>query len=218
MLHVNDKLEGVICIHVDDFIYGGNREFLAKVIDPLRQAFIIGSESTNAFKYLGLNLIQEENQILIDQNVYIETIKNIDINPDRKRYKNEPLTETELAEYRTLVGQLGWVAHQTRPDLSFDLCDLSSRFNCATINDIFQANKVLMKAKTNSVTLKIGINDLENSHIVGYNDASFGNLPDGGSQGGYIIFLKSRMILIHPFHGSQRKYVELSRVPWQLKL
>ena len=48
-----------------------------------------------------------------------------------------------------------------------------------------------MKAKTNSVTLKIGINDLENSHIVGYNDASFENLPDGGSQGRYIIFLKS---------------------------
>ena len=44
----------------------------------------------------------------------------------RKADKNDMLTDIETKKYRTLIGQLSWIACQTRPDLSFDLCELSS--------------------------------------------------------------------------------------------
>ena len=43
-----------------------------------------------------------------------------------KADKNDMLTDIETKNYRTLIGQLSWMACQTRPDLSFDLCELSS--------------------------------------------------------------------------------------------
>ena len=45
----------------------------------------------------------------------------------------------------------------------------------------------------NPVTIKLSVQSLENCQLNCYNDASFGNLSTGGSQGGYVIFLTSLM-------------------------
>ena len=89
-----------------------------------------------------------------------------------------------------MVGQLGWVAGQTRPDLSFEVCQLSSCFNHATVNDVLKANKLLKKAKQENISLSFGVpGKLDKFKFVCFNDASPGNLKDGGSQGGYVIYL-----------------------------
>ena len=114
---------------------------------------------------------------------------HIEIDKDRKACKNETLTSEELEQFRTLVGQLGWIAGQTRPDLSLETCFLSSRGAKASVEDLLKANKLLDKAKREAVTLNFGLScQPEEFRIIAYNDASFGNLPDGGSQGGFIIF------------------------------
>ena len=50
-----------------------------------------------------------------------------------------------------------------------------------------QANRVVKKEKSRIDIPDLG--NLEQLKIVAYSDASFGNLTDGGSQGGYILFL-----------------------------
>ena len=75
----------------------------------------------------------------------------------------DKISVTEVIKTRQLIGQLNWLATQTRPDLSYDEKEKS----------------------------QIAIPDLENLEelkIVTYSNASFGNLTDGGSQGGYILF------------------------------
>ena len=70
------------------------------------------------------------------------------------------------------------------------MCDLSSKVKHTTVNDLLRANKVLKKAKSECVTLCFGdFEKLEKYKIVAYNDSSFGNLADGGSQGGFVIYL-----------------------------
>ena len=121
--------------------------------------------------------------------------------------KNSPLTYEELKDYRILIGQLGWVAGQRRKDLSFDVCDLSSKVKHATVNDLLRANKVLKKAKSECVTLCFGdFEKLENCKIVAYNDSSFGNLADGGSQGGFVIYLVNECGQASPIMLQSRKY------------
>ena len=57
---------------------------------------------------------------------------------------------------RTLVGQLGWITGRTRPDLAFEVCQLSSILNCSKV-DILKANKLLLKAKNENISLRFGL-------------------------------------------------------------
>ncbi|MEQ2270834.1 hypothetical protein XENORESO_014700, partial [Xenotaenia resolanae] len=50
-----------------------------------------------------------------------------------------------------------------------------------------------------------------------FTDASFGNLSDGGTQGGHFIVLMGDDGGSLPFHGSQRELRELSEAHWQVK-
>ena len=67
--------------------------------------------------------------------------------------KHEPLNENELKPFRSVTGQLGWAARQTRPDIAFDCYELSSSVKHATIEDLLRANKVLSGAKSEPVVL-----------------------------------------------------------------
>lgn len=54
----------------------------------------------------------------------------------------------------TLIGQILWVAKQTRPDVIFDNCSLTSNIKNATVQSIHEVNKVIYRVKSEKVTLK----------------------------------------------------------------
>ena len=111
----------------------GTSWFIENVIVPLKMQFSIRTEAAGAFEYLGLRVTQNDDfSITIDQNEYIETLQELSIDPARKSAKDEPLHKKEKKALRSLVGQIGWVSGQTRPDLAFDYCHLSSRVKHAT--------------------------------------------------------------------------------------
>ena len=52
----NNKLKGLICCHVSDFVQGGTKH----VINRLKEKFLTCSEVFENFKYTGLNLVQND--------------------------------------------------------------------------------------------------------------------------------------------------------------
>ena len=58
----NNKLNGTIICFVDDIIWGGTEHFDQNVIQKFRNTFKIGSENTEFFIYLGLNIKQNLHQ------------------------------------------------------------------------------------------------------------------------------------------------------------
>ena len=64
----------------------------------------------------------------------------------RLRQKESICTAEEKEKYRSLVGQLGWLSSNSRPDLAFDVLELSCKVSCPTIGDVVSANKCLRKA------------------------------------------------------------------------
>ena len=129
----------------------------------------------------------------MDQISYIESIKPVPVFKQQSMMRHELLNKNELKQFRSVIGQLGWAGGQTRPDIAFDCCELSSSVKHATIEDLLRANKVLSRAKSEPVVLTFkDMRDLSTAKFVCFNDSSFGNLCDGGSQGSYVIFLEGQ--------------------------
>ena len=110
---------------------------------------------------------------------------------------------------RSAIGKISWLATQTRPDLAYDVCELSTSLKHGTVDLLLKANKVMKKAKYNKVFLHFPPLDLSNLVVRYYADASFGNLPDGSSQGGAFVELVSGSKSA-PIDWQSRK---LSRIP-----
>ena len=208
--HNNNILEGIICTHVDDFFYCGTNNFKSSIIDKLRNIFKFGSEQSNMFKYIGLNIKRLNNgKIIVHQNTQIEEIIEPMIN--KEKHPKDNLNEKEIKSLRSICGQLNWIATQTRPDLSFDVCELSCSIKDAKICDLKNAVKTIRKAKSERVLISFPTLDIKNSTIIIYSDASYGNLPDGSSQGGYIIFICDKEGVCAPLFWSSTKIRRIAR-------
>ena len=138
-------------------------------------------------KYLGTVINQNTQEIKITTDPYSDSLKEIH---DTGSMKGRNLDQQETKSLRHLSGQLNWIVTQTRPDIAYENCIIGISISTATVREIHLANKTVRKVKTHSVSLNFPSKfNLQSSRIVGYTDASFGNLPDCGSQGAHVIFL-----------------------------
>lgn len=140
------------------------------------------------FKYIGLNIEQKNMEIFIVQQDYTKRI----LPPDRKSFKIErKLTEKEQTLYRSLIGQLNWLAQHTRPDIAYDVSKFSKKCKQAMATDMRGLVKLIEKTQGEMVKLKIEKLG-KDVYLEIFADASFNNVGDGNSQIGYIISLKDR--------------------------
>ena len=71
MWHENKNLICVICIHVDDFLCSGNKIFFNHITFKLRQTFSFGKEENDCFRYLGLNILTDQQGCInVNQTIY----------------------------------------------------------------------------------------------------------------------------------------------------
>ncbi|CAC5414014.1 unnamed protein product [Mytilus coruscus] len=193
--HYNNTLEGLFLMHVDDFLWAGSEHFKKQVICHLRDKFDSGKELDSSFRYIGLNIQHEGNDIYLQQHDYTDERKQV----DRADIKN--------GIYPEIVGQLHWTATQSRPDLCFDVLDLSTSIQLSEAKTQSKLNKVIRKAKNNSYRNKYpNLECLKNIDFILYTDASYANLSDRvSSAGGYAIFLRGQNGKNCPISWSSKK-------------
>ena len=113
---------------------------------------------------------QDDFSIKMDQISYIESIKPVPVSKQQSIMRHEPLNKNELKQFRSVIGQLGWAAGQTRPDIAFDCYELSSSVKHATVEDLLRANKVLSGAKPEPIVLTFkDMGDLSIAKFVCFN-------------------------------------------------
>ena len=185
------RLDGILVIHVDDFAYAGNTQWIEQVIDTFKQKFKISAQAHGCFKYIGLNVHQDDTGITVDQKKYVSSLKTASLSNERLRDKDAPLTEEDKSIHRSLSGHLLWVTSQTRPDMAYDSCVISNAGKQPTVRKIAEANKAIKKLQQrDEVKLRFPkLGKIEDLKIICYTDATHASLPSGESQGAYIVFL-----------------------------
>ena len=103
--------------------------------------------------------------------------------------RNSLLTETERTKYRNATGQLNWVAGISRTEISFSVCEASTKSKNATVADAYHVNKIIRNVKSTENCIKLSRLDLITFQLKLFNDANVNNLPNGSRQGGQIIFV-----------------------------
>lgn len=184
------QLKGIIACHIDDFLHAGDEEF-DECMTKMRKQFLAGKLEMGQFKYIGFNITQNDHHIIIDQTEYVKQLENATINAQRRSQKSQLLNATESTTLRELVGRLNWVAQGSRPDIFFEMIELSTRLNKGTVNDLTRAIKAVKNLKEEkAVVMMPKLHKPSNWRLVVFSDASHANLSDGAnSMGAHLVFL-----------------------------
>ena len=90
------------------------------------------------------------------------------------------------------MGQITWLTGISRPEISFQICEISTRIKSATIVDIKAINKGASFVTSIPNSIMFPRLDPESSSVKMFADASYNNLPNGSSQGEHIVFLSDK--------------------------
>jgi hypothetical protein len=199
-----DKLSGLLLCHVDDIMFGGSQQFHTKVIAELKRIFVIGVEENTNLKYLGLNIYQNTTGVHLSTKKYGESLSKL---PTTLAAENkEQFSADQTRTLKQFCGKINWLTTQGRPDIAFDSCFISNSLKTGNCKVFAAANKVIRKVHCQNVTLHFYHDfDISSFSIVSFCDASFANLPNGGSQGGYLSLLIDKNGLYVPITWQSRK-------------
>lgn len=186
-----EKLLGMFICHVDDFLFSlGDQNFQRLVINKLKEKYEISSESYGTFDYVGLNLQQDTDGIIISQKSFAEKILPIII-PRSNRPDDDILSANEKKKYQALLGKINWLAHQSRPDLAHQAYTYSLCAQNPNIANLKGLNKVISSVQNGPQILKFSMIQSSSLQIVCFSDASLANMePKKTNSGeGFLTFL-----------------------------
>ena len=209
---------GVLGIHVDDGLGGGDRVFDA-AIQELHARFPFGSLKKRQFVFTGIEMIQESDySIKLSQTRYVQDIEAISITKERRKELTSEVTEEEITRLRGLNGSIQFAAVHTRPDLSARVGRSQSRVNSATIEDLLEGNRMLHYAKTHSdMYLLIPSIPVDEMTYCVFSDASFATQKDQNSYSGVLIvgttasLMENQLAIITPTAWSSKKIPRVVR-------
>ena len=122
-----------------------------------------------------------------NKGTYIKSLQPIPLDPTRA---TAPSTEIKLDMLKSKIGQILWVARQSRPDIMCDTYILASNTKYATVQTLHCANKLIRKLKSEEVILRFQyFGENCSLKLFVFSDSSMGNLADGGTQGGHFFML-----------------------------
>ena len=137
---------------------------------------------------MGFEVHENSTAIVLDQSAYVNEIKEIGLATSK-----DVDFEALKRPFRSLLGQLQWVATQTRPDICFDVNSLLACSQVWNTKHIIMANKLVRKlhATVNCCRLVFPrLGDPRSWRFNVYTDASLANLSSDGTQAGYLVFLQ----------------------------
>ena len=188
MLYTDQRLSGVLGMHVDDGVCGGDDKFTQK-IQQLEKNLPFGSRKFKSFVFTGIHLEQfPDYSVRASQSDYVRNIPQIDIGRPRRQTPEAAVSESERTKLRGLIGSLQYAVTHTRPDMASKLGDIQGQITTATVQTLLAANKVLRETQEQAQVcvyfLPIPVPEVT---FVSFGDASFASSKNLSSHQGALV-------------------------------
>ncbi len=124
-------------------------------------------------------------------------LETVPVDKRRRRQVDAPLTPRELKQLRAIIGKVAWPARETCRQLAFMSSELQQNIGSANVGHLLKGNLLIKRARRsvkNAHALHFGRLNLDTACVVSMSDASFGNMPRGVSQGGWMCFLADQAV------------------------
>ena len=185
------ELVGLVTLHVDDALLAGNAE-VAEDWQTLQTQLKFGSwtDLKDGGKFLGRVMRQSDDRhtVTVDMNLYCQSLSEIEVKAALA--DDEAVSPEQSAQLRALVGQLGWLAKQGRPDLAFAVSHLQQNLIDATGSTLRLANTTVQKAKQETCFYVKGLGcSLQDIMVLVATDGALAAMPRGKSQLGIFLML-----------------------------
>jgi hypothetical protein len=172
-------------------LYGGANAFDKDVMQPIKESFTFAEEESERFRYIGMNMVQNNHGIFVNQDHYIQSLELPDMSSAKDLECDDILCNEGQAEFRSCVAKILYVGFQSRPDVCFEGKVLSTKFGKATKRDLKDALKKIKKLQGESTHMFFpDLGEVKAWSIVGYSDAGVKSMPDKlTSVGGQVVLL-----------------------------
>ena len=126
---------------------------------------------------MGMQVKQKTDGVVINQDHYIETMELPDHicseSCDTEKNKDDGglMCEEGQSDFRGVVGKIGWLADDSRPDVVFDHITPSAKVGQASIEDMKK-----LRGETTEINFPV-LGGVENLKIEGWGDAGYKSLP-----------------------------------------
>ena len=131
----------------------------------------------------------------VGQPAFVKNLDNAHLEKLRKKQPGDAI-EVERNAMRSVLGALGYLARESRPNLSGPVSILEGRFNQVQASDIQETNRVVRLAKAHTdlalAVCKIPINQL---CFVSYEDAGGGSTRAEQAHAGYVVVIADQALL-----------------------
>ena len=175
------NLHGLLATHVDDILVTAPTPIRKDLESALSNVFPIDvwEEATNGLEYCGVSVHQDEHQVSLSQEHYVNTrLQTVDI--PKRAMPEERADEVAKMDNQSTISALSWLASQTRPDIQVGVSMAQRRQKDPTYDDIKATNQVVrmaQKEKAEKVTYtKLG--GWDDLVIIVYHDAAWANIPN----------------------------------------
>ena len=194
--HEHPLTIGAMGGHVDDFHrIGDDSEEWLQIKEAINKAYKWGTAKTGAYRHAGTDVqtVKDDfgfDRMYVSQDYYVETIQDVDIDPDRLRM-DVNLNHKEMEACRTSQGVLQWVAVQSQPQIcarcNLLLTDLVTSPRMETAREIQEVICELRREPFKLCFQKfVTVKHWSQLVIVSMGDQAHNNRPKGDSTGGLV--------------------------------
>ena len=166
-----------LAVHVDDIMCVGHRRDLMTVQDALSSVFPVDDWILDSFEYVGSQVHVLEDEIRVTQEGYAAS-RLFEVEIDKGQEDDEPARCDQIADHRSLVGALSWLAGQSRPDLQCGVSMAQQVQKDPSIGDVKFTNQLAKRALEHQHEgIRLRPVPLEDAVVLCYHDAGWSNAP-----------------------------------------
>ena len=186
-------LEGILCVHVDDTNCGGSCYLFSKALTTLTPVpFAEVASGRRLVLRVQLFAQQRHPKNMISQTEFAVKITKVPMSLARKKMREEPADEAEIHAFRGVSESIGWLAGQTRPDVS----QLQQTLPQPTVAQVSASGMVVRRVHQHAdLGLKIRRLPVQSMMLLLHVDPSLNTGCLVVSQGGYLCGVTDKSLL-----------------------